>query len=153
MNPAHVSNVEAVFSPGGSEEVLMALVGGAEKSVDVMMYVFSYSPLKAALIDAANRGVVVRVILDRQIETNLLTAQDLALSGVDVRWASVEYASTHAKLLIADAKTVFVGSQNWSRHAMVLNREAGALIRDVKTALDYAAVFESDWRKAKPWKP
>lgn len=155
LTPVFVDSalVQTVFSPGQSEPVLVHLIGSAESNVDVMLYQFSFSPLQDALIQAQKRGVQVRLILDPKIEANLYTAEKLALAGVDVRWASPVFASTHAKFLLTDGHSVFVGSTNWSRHAMALNREAAVLIRNAKIAASFQSVFESDWSLAIPWSP
>ncbi len=144
--------VRPVFSPNDSPAVLLEAIGSAENELDVMLYQFSYAPLIDALISASNRGVRVRVLLDRQIASNLHTAERLAFSGVSVRWASKQFASTHAKVMVVDAQTVFVGSTNWSRHAMELNREAAVLVRSADVARAFLDVFESDWGNATPWK-
>lgn len=153
MEPFSEVNAKAVFSPDGSEQSLLYAIANSEKTLDIMLYQFSYEPLQEALAKAASRGVRVRVILDRKVDSNLYTAGALETGGVEVRWASKEYASTHSKLLIADAKSVFVGSQNWSRHAMKLNREAALWVEDEKIAGDFGRVFEEDWLKAEEWKP
>lgn len=150
--PVDAALVQPVFSPEDSEPVLLGLVGSARESVDVLLYQFSYTPLQDALVDASNRGVLVRVVLDPQVESNLFTAEKLALSGVSVRWASREFASTHAKVLVVDGDTVFVGSTNWSRHAMKLNREAAVVVSSVAVAQRFLSVFESDWGSATSWK-
>lgn len=151
FNPFHETNVLAVFSPESTEFALLDILSGAQKSVFLTAYQFSYAPLREALISAAKRGVDVRVILDRGVSSNLFTAEQLENGGVSVRWAADEFASTHSKSLVADGVEVFVGSPNWSRHAMHLNREAAAWIRDKKVASDFIKVFESDWGKATPW--
>lgn len=147
------AQVEAVFSPSGSEPALLRLIDSAQSSLDVMLYQFSYTPLQDALINAQKRGVLVRIIMDSKIDSNLYTAEKLALGGVLVRWASRDFASTHAKFLVADGRSVFVGSTNWSRHAMVLNREAAVVIRNEQIAASFQSVFESDWSLASPWTP
>jgi phosphatidylserine/phosphatidylglycerophosphate/cardiolipin synthase-like enzyme len=150
--PWSSANVQPVFSPENSPVVLLDAIGSSSKSLDVMLYQFSYTPLIDALIAASQRGVFVRVLLDRQIQSNLYTAERLSLSGIDVRWASILFASTHAKFMIADGQTVFVGSTNWSRHAMELNREAAVLVHSLEVAEAFLHVFESDWAKGTLWK-
>ncbi len=143
--------VQPVFSPGQSEPALLQLIGSAQNSLDVMLYQFSYTPLQDALVAAQRRGVAVRLILDPKLKSNLFTAENLARFGIQVRWANRAFASTHAKFLIADGQSVFVGSTNWSRHAMQLNREAAVVIQNPKIAGSFESIFESDWSLASPW--
>ncbi|MBI2444779.1 hypothetical protein HYV43_00115 [Candidatus Micrarchaeota archaeon] len=148
-----VASIETVFSPGQSEPALLAIIASARSGLDVMVYQFSFTPLQDALIDAQNRGVRVRLILDPKIEANLYTAEKLARFGIPVRWASRDFASTHAKFLVSDGQSVFVGSTNWSRHAMQLNREAAVVIHHPIIAGSFQKIFESDWSIARPWIP
>lgn len=147
------ASVQAVFSPDGSEPALLNLIASANSRLDVMLYQFSYTPLQDALIAAQRHGVQVRLILDPKIDDNLYTAEKLVKAGVSVRFATRDFASTHAKFLIADSQTVFVGSTNWSRHAMLLNREAAVVIQNAVIAGEFQTVFEHDWSLATPWTP
>ncbi len=146
------AQVLPVFSPDGSEPVLLEAIASAHASIDVMLYQFSYAPLQDALAGAAARGVTVRLLLDPKIDSNLYTAESLANRGVSVRWASRSYSSTHAKTMVVDGFRVFVGSTNWSRHAMKLNREAAVLIDNAEIASQFLKVFETDWQMGTEWK-
>ncbi len=147
------ASVQAVFSPDGSEPALLNLIASSNIRLDVMLYQFSYTPLQDALIRAQAKGVQVRLILDPKIEANLYTAEKLAQGGVSVRFATRDFASTHAKFLVADGRSVFVGSTNWSRHAMLLNREAAVVIQNAIIAGEFQTVFDNDWSLATPWTP
>ncbi|MBI5226496.1 phospholipase D family protein [Candidatus Micrarchaeota archaeon] len=150
---ADAALVRPVFSPGQSEPVLLDLIDSADARLDVMLYQFSYTPLQVALAMAAARGVTVRVLMDPKIDSNLFVAEKLVQSGVRVRWASRSFASTHAKFMVVDRKAVFVGSTNWSRHAMQLNREAAVSIENIDVANSFESVFETDWNIGTPWTP
>lgn len=147
------AKVTPVFSPGQSAPELLRLIGSAQNRLDVVLYQFSYTPLSDALCEAVDRRVPVRLLLDPQIDSNVFTAEKLAACGVSVRWSSRQYSSTHAKFMAVDGKTVFVGSTNWSRHAMDLNREAAVTIENPEVANSFESVFESDWNIGEPWKP
>lgn len=140
-------SIQSIVSPG-SAETLVAALNGAQKTVDVQMYVFTAGELKQALADAVKRGATVRVILEPRVDSNLATAQELRAAGVQVRWASTEFANTHSKLAIIDGEHVLVGSINWSKHALYQNREAEVLVSDARIAQEFEAVFQEDWLKA-----
>ena len=141
-------SVEAVFSPGAEAEV-MALVESANESIDVEMYQFSYVPLADELIEAGERGVRVRVILEPRLDgdDNLVTERELREGGVSVRWASLEFGRTHSKTMVVDGKTVLVGSPNWSYNAMLRNRESAVVVGSSEVAGEFERIFEEDWRK------
>ena len=55
----------------------------------------------------------------------------------------------HAKVLIADGKLAFVGSQNFSRPSLDLNRELGIFVSKPEILQDLQAVFEKDWEDSR----
>ncbi len=140
-------SVTPVFSPG-SASALIALIDNSKNSIDVMVYQFSYAKLRDALVNAAARGVRVRLILEPKVDSNLDTGAFLAARGVAVRWASQKYYNTHAKFAVFDNECVFVGSTNWSRAAFESNREAAVNVCSARIALKFEKVFESDWVEA-----
>jgi phosphatidylserine/phosphatidylglycerophosphate/cardiolipin synthase-like enzyme len=142
--------IESVFSPG-SEPRLVSFVNSAQRSIDVELYQFSNSALKAALVKAVQRGVVVRLILEPKVDTNLETAEFLAQRGVAVRWASQKFANTHAKSAVVDSDCVLVGSINWSQRGVDDNREAAVIACGGLSAQEFERVFEGDWNQATPF--
>src|SRR3989338_8265076 len=65
--------VEPVFSPGANVPVI-AFIDGAQETLDIELYQFSYPALKEALVRAEDRGVSVRLILEPRVESNFETA-------------------------------------------------------------------------------
>ena len=51
--------------------------------------------------------------------------------------------------VMLDAKTILVSSQNWSRAAVLENREAGLLFKHKGTAKYFTKIFETDWKAAR----
>lgn len=143
-----VLGVQAVFSPD-SEQKFVGIVSGAQDKLDIMLYQFSNPALKDALASAVKRGVRVRVLLEPRIDSNYATAEFLAASGIQVRWASKEYTNTHSKTAVIDGRRVLVGSTNWSGQAMRSNRESSVLIESESLAGEFERVFEEDWAKGK----
>lgn len=141
------SGVQPVISPV-AEDVLLAFVNAAQKSVDVELFEFSHKGMQDALITAAKRGVQVRVLLEPRVTQNLKTAEYLKAGGVRVAWASLEFEKTHSKFAVVDAKRLLVGSLNWSRSALLRNREAAVIIDDENAARFFGDVFGSDWQKS-----
>jgi phosphatidylserine/phosphatidylglycerophosphate/cardiolipin synthase-like enzyme len=141
------SGVQPVISPV-AEDALLAFVNEAHESIDVELFEFSHKGMQDALIAAAKRGVQVRVLLEPRVQQNLKTAEYLKANGVRVAWASLEFEKTHSKFAVADSKRLLVGSLNWSRSALLRNREAGVIIDDENAARFFGGVFASDWQKA-----
>ncbi len=138
-----------VFSPGGGEKII-PLIDSAEKSIDLEMYVFTSYDIVDALERARNRGVEIRIIIERDTmgTRNQEIYNDLAARGFNIRYASDAYQLTHSKFMIIDGHTVFVGSHNFSNSALQKNREASVIIRDSQTAQEFMDVFNQDWQIA-----
>jgi phosphatidylserine/phosphatidylglycerophosphate/cardiolipin synthase-like enzyme len=73
--------------------------------------------------------------------------------GVDIgeRLRSIE--NHHTKGMIVDGERVLIGSHNWSKQGVTLNRDASLIFDDGEVASYYADAFEIDWARANPIKP
>ncbi|MFA5382432.1 MAG: phospholipase D-like domain-containing protein [Candidatus Micrarchaeia archaeon] len=137
--------VTPIFSPNSEDEII-SLINNAQKSIDIEMYVFTSANIQNALINARNRGVEVRVILEQEIETNEDSFYKLISNGIETKWAPRKFSRTHSKFMIIDNKLIFVGSTNFSNSALTSNREAAVLTScSVSNFID---IFEQDWKDA-----
>jgi hypothetical protein len=157
--PAVLAAETAVIPPGGYPAAATAEIDDATTSIRLYLYLFNYQPsnpepgpakLADALIRAKERGVDVRVVLDKSLSSpdpvfadakNDAAGSYLAGAGVDVYVSSGD-APLHAKILIADGSTTLVGSTNWSSAAFNHNREADVLIRSTEVARTFLDSFE-----------
>jgi len=140
------SQLKTVFSPGNSENEIISLLDNAKTEIKIEMFEFSYKPIKESLARAKNRGVDVKVILDRQSSQNKDTFDFLEKNGMYVKWAPSKFNLLHSKFAIIDKKTVLVGSTNWSKNGMQKNREASVIIYSEDLAKEFENIFENDWR-------
>ncbi len=139
-----------VFSPY-AQNTIIGLIDNAEKTIDIEMYVLTSADVVEALKRAHDRGVKVRVILERNVIGGENSGSFGALKdyGVDVRWASDVFKLTHSKFMIVDGKHVLVGSHNFSNSALTLNREASVIVEKSPAAVEaFRQVFEDDWALA-----
>jgi phosphatidylserine/phosphatidylglycerophosphate/cardiolipin synthase-like enzyme len=133
-----------------------SLLISAERSVDVILYqgrfYFHYPASKSNtmicdLIDASERGVDVRVVIERadwnadNTEENRDVAQVLEGSGVEV-YFDPPGTTSHTKLVIVDGRYVVVGSTNWSHYALDSNNEANLVIESDGVARAFTDYFE-----------
>lgn len=123
------------------------LVSQAQHQVSLMMYVMQLdgdgpvARLAQVLADAAGRGVIVRVVLDRGLHykkdlednKNEKAEQWLRAHGIHVVLDELE-TITHAKTLVVDHRWVIVGSHNWTYSAFVKNREVSVVMDDEQMA-------------------
>ena len=139
-----IVDVQPVFSPD-NQAVFVNAVRGASSSIELEVYTFSSTVLADELAGAVGRGVDVKVILDRSIESNFKTSRILLARGVKVKWSPSVFERTHSKFIVIDNETVIVGSNNWTFHSFNLNREAGVKITSGEVAVDFLNIFYSDW--------
>jgi phosphatidylserine/phosphatidylglycerophosphate/cardiolipin synthase-like enzyme len=135
-----------IFSPDNGNEIINIL-NNAEKSIDIEMYVFSSEELLETLKRAHERGVKIRIILEKRVvsDENKKMFNALQSSGIEVRWASKVFTLTHAKFIIVDGKKVVVGSHNFSDRALNFNREASVLLERTNVVEYFKNIFENDW--------
>ena len=55
--------------------------------------------------------------------------------------------------MIVDGQRVLLGSHNWSKPGVSLNRDASLLFDDEEVAQYYTEAFEIDWARANPIRP
>ena len=73
--------------------------------------------------------------------------------GVDIKNRLRVIDNHHTKGMIVDGKRVLLGSHNWSKPGVTLNRDASLIFDDVDVAKYYTQAFEIDWERANPLKP
>ncbi len=59
----------------------------------------------------------------------------------------------HTKGMIIDGRRVLIGSHNWSKPGVTLNRDASLIFHDEEVACYYAQAFEIDWERANKIRP
>lgn len=142
-------HAQAIFSPGAEGQVI-EIIGSAQKSIELEVYVFTNPRVADALIEAHKRGVNVRVIMEERVDSESGKAifERLKGAGVKTKWANqASFTLTHSKFMVIDGKKVLVGSMNFSGAALLTNREAG-IILDGKAVEAYLRIFEEDWKIA-----
>ncbi|HBR10448.1 TPA: hypothetical protein DD712_04285 [Candidatus Acetothermia bacterium] len=142
-------------------DVLLQLLNLARRSVYVVMYRIAYYPyfpdslsnrILAALVDATQRGLEVKVIIDDNApfptwsEHSKAAALYLLMRGVYVRFDDPALI-THAKLVIIDSEDILLGSTNWNFHSLERNNEVNiAILQSPQIAALYEQFFWSLWR-------
>jgi phosphatidylserine/phosphatidylglycerophosphate/cardiolipin synthase-like enzyme len=127
-----------------TEQVLLELIRGARSRLLVVSYaVYRIGAIRAALCDALDRGVQVRIVLDVEDPENvdgydpmmaigreLLSRAEVLFWPTEQRVKDVEgkRGSLHVKCVAADAERLFISSANLTQQALRLNMELGVLI-------------------------
>jgi len=158
------ADVTPVFSPDTS--LLIAdLINQSRSRVWIeQAYITEYpkngtNPFLAAAIQAARRGVDVRILLDGyyyniegdndndEMVTRLKTLagrENISLQAQVLYPEKTGLLKVHTKGVIADDQ-VLVSSMNWNENSACFNREAGVIIQSREAASYFASIFLIDW--------
>jgi phosphatidylserine/phosphatidylglycerophosphate/cardiolipin synthase-like enzyme len=135
---------EVCFTPSGQcTGLIVQALEGAKETVLVQAYSFTSAPIAKALTDAHNRGVDVRVILDKSQKSERYS--ELAFlrnAGIPV-WIDYKVAIAHNKVMVIDGEAVITGSFNFTKAAQEKNAENVLILRDRELAKEYADNWQS----------
>ncbi len=109
---------DLVWSPTDSQTHLLALINGAQHSLDIEQEEFGDTALVNAIVAAENRGVTVRVVVESPSSYTTELNEVTAAGGQWTGYSSSTGFYVHAKAIVADYGTptakVFLGSENFS---------------------------------------
>lgn len=156
-----------------SDQALVAAMRAARREVLIQSPALNSTLVLRALVEAAARGVSIRICLPLLQHNRLATKLDAADNGsfvafwvqlpavlrerIQVRDFSTNGRTreeNHTKFLCIDRQWVYVGSQNLDNQSFAYSRELGLGIDDAATAERFAReVFERDWETSLPIVP
>ena len=121
--------LQACFTPGEDcTALIIREIDGAKSELLVQAYGLTSAPIIHALGRAKERGVEVKVILDRINEQKRYTAATyLKNHGIDVLIDDAVVIA-HNKVVVIDRRNVITGSFNFTRAAHAKNAENVLLI-------------------------
>lgn len=142
-----------VVSPVNARASLLGLIASAHSTLNLEDEEMYDRQSEDALIAAARRGVIVRLVLAAPASGASPASQSddiarLRLGGVQVRYLTAPYM--HAKLIVADDTLAFAGSENFSSASLDENREVGLMLADPHALEIFAHTFTQDWALAAP---
>ncbi len=143
----------AVFSPeGGAAEWIFKAIRLSKKSIDIAMFNFSSQGLADALVESKERGVKMRIIMDRWQTGGSSVIGYLRENGFEVlvMGGREGNGAMHHKFAIFDGKMVETGAYNWSWNAEANSFENINFLSRPSVVAAYAAEFQSLINKATP---
>jgi phospholipase D len=141
------ASVDICFRPGADscEAKIVDEIDHSETSLLVQAYGFTSTPIIQSLRRAHDRGVVVRVLLDKDNDQPRYTgATYLTNAAVPVR-IDDRVTIAHNKVIVIDGKTTIGGSFNYTVSAEKRNAENVTFVRSQCVASEFAANFEKRW--------
>jgi len=139
---------EVCFSPGNNcAAIVIQWINQAKTSIHVLMFTFTLQSIANVLIEAKNRGLDVRVVLERNQGANQPVQARLVEAGIEVRLDNND-ALMHHKVAIIDSTIVVTGSFNWTESANTSNNENLVVIRDFDLVRMYESQFQVLWNES-----
>jgi len=120
-------------------------INQAEAFVNIAMYIFTDREITIPLVKARERGVKVRLYLDKdQVEYQYSQSRFLAQKGIKIRISSNNYIMHH-KFAIIDNRLLLTGSYNWTFSANNRNDENLMVIDDPEIIEIFQNQFVNLW--------
>ncbi len=160
LNPAGPLAAQMFSSSpsGGSESMqLMYLLSitAARKTIDLANSYFVPDAMTVkSLIDAARRGVKVRVLtpsdhIDSEVVRKASRGSWGPMLEAGIQIAEYQPTMFHVKGLVVDGVFSSVGSTNFDNRSFRLNDEANLNVLNAEFGLAQQQVFEADWSNAR----
>lgn len=127
---------ELIVSPSNSRKQLHAFIQGAKESLLIYEMKLSDHEFVYLLNEKIAQGVEVRILGKASSRSSLPTR---TLSR-----------RLHARCILRDGKSAFLGSQSLRKLEMEARREIGVIFHDPKHVKKMTAVFEDDWHSSTP---
>ncbi|MCK5547860.1 MAG: PKD domain-containing protein, partial [Thermoplasmata archaeon] len=164
-------SITPVLSPDTSldEGTVIGMIRSAQSSVFVEQFYIvpdwgdsRTNPYLEEAVDAARRGVEVRIILDDSeynVEPDDFDNDDVVealnelalIEGLDMMAKLFNSSShgilkVHNKGVVVDGSKVLVSSINWNKNSITRNREVGLIVENEEVGKYFKNVFLQDWK-------
>jgi cardiolipin synthase len=126
-----------VVSPSNAREQLTAFIKGAKKQLLLYEMKISDREFIKMLTEKASEGVDVRIIGTTQSKGGILPIRKLPIR-------------LHARAILRDGKSAFLGSQSLRKLELEARREIGVIVHDTKIVKQMIDIFDKDWKQAEP---
>ncbi len=122
-------------------------ISNAKNEINIIMFSMYHckktSELINELISARKRGVMVRIILDGEIESNKQMCNIFSAERIPTK-ITTKYR-IHNKIILIDNNITIIGSHNWTDKALFENKESSLIINNEKINNEEKKYFEHLW--------
>jgi len=139
-------DIKVYFSPnGGCKQAVISEIRKATQTIDIAMYYLSSREIAQAIVQALQKNVRVRIVLDQSQEIESASKSGyLVKHAIKVRY-HLGFGLMHNKFAIIDGKTLITGSFNWTLTAEERNEENLLILTDQETIEKYEKRFDYLW--------
>lgn len=138
----YMTNPDSPLSPqgtGGVDGPLVEAIGAARLSIDVAAYSISLNSVRYALINAHDRGVTVRVVMESK-NMDRSDVQAMIKAGIPIIGDN-RAGLMHDKFMVIDRSEVWLGSMNFTDSGTYEDNNNLIRIRSIKVAENYSVEF------------
>lgn len=127
---------------GGVDTKLAEAINATQNTLDIAAFEMSNEVISEAIIDAHERGVVVRIVTDDEhgIEDDDSTLIEMELAGIPIV-NDERSALMHNKFMLMDGITVWLGSMNYTPNGVYRNNNNAISLRSRRAVEVYQAEF------------
>ena len=128
------------------ESIIIKSIDDSKEFINIAMYTFTDREIAQAIIRAKDRGVNIKIYLDRsQVNAKYSKSRYFINNGIkDIRISSNSYIM-HNKFAVIDNKIIITGSYNWTASAGERNDENLLVIDDKNIIEKYQNQFNNLW--------
>lgn len=142
-----------LWSPINSLDKLKDLILSAKQNIKLMVENLGDKEIDDALIAKAKEGVSIQVFTPGCVSggglRNRPFIKELSDNNIANKVASPnadsEHPYLHAKMILVDNKTFYLGSENFSYNSLLKARELGIITTDEGKSKKISDVFDHDW--------
>lgn len=129
--PLQDSKLQVCFTPPkGCGAVIASKIREAKDTIYIQAYGMTHPEITNALIDAKERGVIVKVLLDRSnLKQGYSKMKELQAAGIEVDIDNIS-GIAHNKVIVIDKHITVTGSFNFTANADNRNTENVLIIED-----------------------
>src|SRR4051812_37409937 len=148
--------MKLLVQPGDGVSPIVKAINGAKSTVEVLIFRFDRVEVENALVKAVERGVAVHALIAyknkggekglRSLEMRLLAA------GVTVSRTDDDLVRYHGKMMIVDARELYLIGFNFTNLDIERSRSFGIVTDEPKLVKEAVALFHADSRRV-PYTP
>ena len=139
---------QLIVLPDDTAKPILDAVNGANKFLNIRMFLFTDPTLLQAVIAAKKRGARVRVMLNparRSGESeNEEARKKLTDAGIEVRDGNPSFDLTHQKSMVVDGEIGFVESLNWEPKDLTMTRDYAVVTTHGQDVAEMEACFDAE---------
>jgi phospholipase D len=146
LEPYNTLTPTVCFTPSKQCQIkLIGEINKAQKSIYVQAYSFTDREVTNALVDAAKRGVKVKILLDKSNRNDNRSAKDIIIyNRIPLRF-DYPPGIAYNKVMVIDQSIIITGSYNFSASAYKRNTENLLVIHNKQLAQQYIQNWLKRW--------